>query len=501
MSSTLYRKYRPQAFADVIGQDHITQTLQNQVVSGRLAHAYLFCGTRGVGKTTVARLLAKALNCQSRATQSAEPCNKCGSCTAITLGRSLDIIEIDAASNRRIDDVREIREHIPYGPAENAYKIVIIDEVHMLTTEAFNALLKTLEEPPSHVVFVLATTEVHKLPDTITSRCQRYDFRPIPAPILEKRLEKLAAAEDVKIDSDVISDLAHLARGSTRDAESFLGKLISLGDKQINRERASLVLPKFDTALCIQFIKHLIERDATNAIKLINDYVSDGGELSHFHGQVLELMRQVMLYKVSGSGSADFYGSSRVADELKALAGSITQTRSQQFIEKWLAANDSWRDADIAQLPLELVTVELTAGKIEAAPATVDGANNGKSASHKSPEQPKVIVASDSAQLLSLIQERWTDIVAKLRDFNHSLSFILSIAKPSVIEGNTLTILFQYQLHLDRVHDAKVREAIAQALKEIAGVDLSIKGKLEAVPAGGDLLSNVLSTFGGEIVN
>ncbi len=180
MTTTIYRKYRPQFFSDVIGQEHVTKTLQNEISSGKLAHAYLFCGIRGVGKTTLARLLAKSLNCKEKKAGDYEPCDKCESCLAIKSGTSLDLLELDAASNRRIDDIREIKEHIPYGPLTSNYKIVIIDEVHMLTTEAFNALLKTLEEPPAHTIFVLATTEIHKLPDTIISRCQRFDFHKVP---------------------------------------------------------------------------------------------------------------------------------------------------------------------------------------------------------------------------------------------------------------------------------------------------------------------------------
>lgn len=501
MSTTLYRKYRPQIFADVIGQDHIINTLQNQVVSRKLAHAYLFCGTRGVGKTTVARLLAKSLNCRDRKAESAEPCNNCASCQAITLNRSLDLIEIDAASNRRIDDVREIREHIPYGPTENAYKVIIIDEVHMLTTEAFNALLKTLEEPPPHVVFILATTEVHKLPDTIKSRCQRYDFRPISTKLLEQRLELLAKAEGVKIDKPVLLDIAHLARGSTRDAESYLGKLIGLGSKSINYEQASLALPKFDTLLCLQFIGLIINYDAGAAVQIINSYLNEGGELSHFHSQVLELLRQLLLCKVSGSTTLDFYGSSESSLQLIELARKITQARAQMLIERWLSATDGWRDTDIPQLPLELAAIEMAMREADSAKSS----NPQKTIAQVKSTQTSSVVSNElgdnNLNLLPIIQEKWMDIVAKLRDFNHSLSFILSIARPILVEGNTLTIAFQYQLHLDRVNDAKVREALSKALQDITGKSMLVRGKLEAPSAGGDLLTNVLNTFGGEVVN
>ncbi len=192
MASAIYRKYRPQLFSEVIGQDHVTKTLVNEIINDKLAHAYLFCGMRGIGKTTVARVLAKAINCEKRSSQKAEPCNKCQSCEAINNGRSLDLLEIDAASNRRIDDIREIKEHIPYGPSQAKYRVVIVDEVHMLTTEAFNALLKTLEEPPPHVKFIFATTEAHKVPLTILSRCQRFNFKRITTAQTVAKLEEIA---------------------------------------------------------------------------------------------------------------------------------------------------------------------------------------------------------------------------------------------------------------------------------------------------------------------
>lgn len=496
MSGTLYRKYRPQTFADVVGQEQVTTTLKHQLEGGRVAHAYLFCGMRGVGKTTVARLLAKALNCTKRAPGTAEPCNACESCRAITAGLSLDVLEIDAASNRRIDDVRELREHIPYGPSGTGYKVVIVDEVHMLTTEAFNALLKTLEEPPAHVVFVLATTEVHKLPDTITSRCQRFDFHRLSVRDLTHRLARLVEAEGVTIDEPVLQELAYLAEGSTRDAESYLGKLISLGERHIGLDQASLVLPHSDRKLAVQFLTHLIRYRPSEAVALLNGFLDEGGELSYFHRQVLELMRQLLLHKLGGEGG-ELEPSLRA--ELTPLASELTHVRLQHMLERWLAAADSWRSSEVPQLPLELAAVAL-AGKPEVPPDQTPAGHQVPIPSQVEPAPGEGAAGSGNLNL-ALLTEQWPQVVARLRAYNHSLSFILSIAKPVQLEGKTVTIAFQYKLHHERLQDPKVVQAIEEAIREVTGMKAQVRGVVaQAEPGGGDLLASVLSTFGGRVV-
>lgn len=502
MADTLYRKYRPQSFADVVGQEHVTTTLQHQVVSSKLAHAYLFCGMRGVGKTTVARLLAKALNCRKRATDSAEPCNGCESCRAITAGLSLDVLEIDAASNRRIDDVRELREHIPYGPSGTGYKVVIIDEVHMLTTEAFNALLKTLEEPPSHVVFVLATTEVHKLPDTIISRCQRFDFRRLTVRAIVDRLGRLATAEQVSVEPEVLRQVAYLAEGSTRDAESYLGKLLSLGEPNITVTHAGLVLPHSDRQLALTFVKHLIKYQPAEAVTLINRFLFEGGEVAYFYRQVLELMRELLMVKL-GRGVNPSYEAElepELAAELTALVTEITQARLQAMLERWLAVADSWRSAEVPQLPLELAAVALTA-RPEAAPLLGRPRDGELGTASIQETRGSGVQPPPGNFSLANLSERWPEIVTKLRNYNHSLSFILSIAKPLTLEGNTLTIAFQYQLHYERLQDPHVIKAVVDAVREVTGVPLKVRGVVQELEAsGGDLLSSVLTTFGGQVV-
>ena len=239
--TTLYRKYRPQRFAELLGQDHVGQTLRNEVARKQLGHAYLFSGPRGIGKTSTARILAKAVNCL--APKGGEPDNTCEACVSINENRALDVLEIDAASYTGVDNIREIIEHSRFTPSTLTYKVFIVDEVHMLSAAAFNALLKTLEEPPSHVLFILATTEIHKVPDTILSRCQRFDFRRLSESDLAKRLRWIAEQEDRAVDDEVIDAVVRVADGSSRDAESILGQLFALGGKKITRAEADLVLP------------------------------------------------------------------------------------------------------------------------------------------------------------------------------------------------------------------------------------------------------------------
>lgn len=503
MTETLYRKYRPQRFADVVGQEHICTTLQHQLESGKLAHAYLFCGMRGIGKTTVARLLAKALNCEHRKAGESEPCNECPSCQAITVGRSLDVVEIDAASNRRIDDIRELREHIPTG-SSGRYKVIIIDEVHMLTTEAFNALLKTLEEPPAHVVFVLATTEVHKIPDTILSRCQRFDFHRLSLTHLVQRLTTLAKAEGVKVEDEVLRDVAYLAGGSTRDAESYLGKLLSLGESTIDRKLAGLVLPHSDLGTAVTMVSNLIEHDASKAIVQLNDFLEEGGDIGWLHKQVLELLRHLLLLKLGGH--TNDYSQLEVDEstlkKLKDLAPEITQSGLQTILELWLKAENSWRVSEVYQLPLELAIV--LAGDTKQSSAAAGMKNFSSKKESAIPQVTNTPLSQSVGPELTLeqVNQQWAEIVTKLRAINHSLSFILSIARPTKLDGNILTITFQYKLHHERVSDPKIKKAIEQAVMDVLSTKLIIKSEVgEAVTVGNDLFSNVLSAFSGQVVD
>lgn len=296
--TALYRKFRPDSFADVKGQDHIVTTLRNQIRANRIGHAYLFTGTRGTGKTTVAKILARTVNCENPTEDG--PCGECRSCKAIAAGASMNVIEIDAASNNGVDSIREIVEEVSYSPAEGRYKVYIIDEVHMLSIGAFNALLKTLEEPPSYVIFILATTEVHKLPITILSRCQRYDFKRISIDTITGRMQQLIDAEGVRAEEKALRYIAKTADGSMRDALSLLDQCIAfhLG-QELTYDMALDVLGAVDTEVFSRLLRHVLNRDVTGCITLLEEIMMQGRELTQFVTDFSWYLRNLMLVQSS----------------------------------------------------------------------------------------------------------------------------------------------------------------------------------------------------------
>jgi DNA polymerase-3 subunit gamma/tau len=299
MSYTVFaRKYRPQTFKDLVGQEHVTRTLTNAITSGRVAHAFLFTGVRGVGKTTSARILAKALNCETGPTP--EPCNVCDACVQITQGNDLDVLEMDGASNNGVDDVRRLQESIPFRPARDRYKIVIVDEVHMLSTGAFNAFLKTLEEPPAHVKFIFATTESHKVPVTIRSRCQRYDFRLIPQPVIAERVRQILQAEQIEADEHAIAIVAREAAGSMRDALTLLDQVVAFAGNRLEGGEVSRHLGIADREHLYALANAVLHGDGKAALEVIDNVAEQGLDLLHFTRQWLDLARDMVVLSVAG---------------------------------------------------------------------------------------------------------------------------------------------------------------------------------------------------------
>src|SRR5574341_243253 len=294
----LARKWRPQVFEDVVGQAHITRTLQNAITTNRLAHAFLFSGPRGVGKTTTARILAKALNCKEGPTPS--PCGKCDSCLETAAGSSVDVVEIDGASNRGIEHIRELREAVRYAPVGGKYKVYVIDEVHMLTNEAFNALLKTLEEPPPHVIFVFATTEPQKIPPTIHSRCQRYGFKRVAIHEVIERLRTIAGAEGIKITQQGLAMIARAAEGSMRDSQSLLDQAVSYGGMEISDEDLQITLGSVAQEALLKFAAELLSKDGAGLLKQVDALLEQGQDLRQFLSGVVEHVRNLIVIKVAG---------------------------------------------------------------------------------------------------------------------------------------------------------------------------------------------------------
>jgi DNA polymerase III subunit gamma/tau len=364
MSLVLYRKYRPQNFSEVIGQEDVVKTITNSISSGVLSHAYLFSGPRGSGKTTIARLLAKAVNCQNR--KGFEPCNKCSSCLEIMEGRAMDVVEIDAASYRGIDDVRELREAARFSPAKSSYKVYIIDECHQLSRDANNALLKILEEAPAQTIFVLATTELKKILPTILSRCQRYDFHRLRVPEMVKRLEMISKKEGIKIDKDSLILIANQADGAARDAESLLGQVISFADgHNISREETESILGLVMGSVTRDLVSVILNCEPEKGIEMLGKLIEKGIDLQELAKAITGHLRRLLVLKVAGEEK-----SKKISSLVEGLTNedwnALTE-QSKKYDEKnikkatniFLEAENKMKYASLQQLPLELAMIEI----------------------------------------------------------------------------------------------------------------------------------------------
>ncbi len=354
-SQVFYRRWRPQTLADVVGQEQATKTLQNALSSSHVSHAYLFCGPRGTGKTSTGRILAKAVNCLTTEGKG-EPCNTCERCQAITEGRALYVIEIDAASNTGVDNIRDLRERVNYAPNEARYKVYIIDEVHMLSTSASNALLKTLEEPPPHVIFILATTEIHKVLPTIMSRCQRFDFRRISQADVVTKLTHISRKETIKIEPEALRLIARAATGSLRDAENLLEQLTTYYGKKVTLQQVQTILGITGDWRAKEMVKHIVDNDIARGISTLNSISNDGLDLRQFTRELVEYLRALLLVKTGTAESIDL-----PAEDIAELKELASKTSLPQILKavKLFGQLDLSLD-NYSTLPLELALVDAT---------------------------------------------------------------------------------------------------------------------------------------------
>ncbi|MBC7251389.1 MAG: DNA polymerase III subunit gamma/tau [Anaerolineae bacterium] len=505
-SQVLYRKWRPQTFEEVVGQEHVTRTLRNALRDGRVGHAYLFAGPRGTGKTTTARLLAKAVNCL--ADVPLRPCNECAVCVAINEGRLLDLIEIDAASNRGIDEIRDLRERVAFRPTEARYKVYVIDEVHMLTNEAFNALLKTLEEPPPHVIFVLATTEPHKIPPTVLSRCQRFDFHRIPLSRILERLERIATNEGLQVERAALELIARSATGSLRDAESLLDQLGSGGDEQIGVEQVRAMLGAVPAQVVSRLVDHLVDGEVAAGLEVINRAVDEGIDPRQFTRQVVEHLRALLMLKV-GDGAQLLDLSEESLTEMQQQAARMSLRQVVQAVKLFNQASLDLRSSLQPQLPLELAFVEATLGaaESESEPSPPEPAPR-EVRSHTPPEPPPSAPppraatpspvnppepaetesgamedhapAADSgaasAVTLEAVRLHWARILAEVRPRNRTVEALLRSCTPVRVEGDNVLILgVLHSFHKERLEEARCRSLVEEVFSRVLGCPCRVR--------------------------
>jgi DNA polymerase III subunit gamma/tau len=489
---TLYRKWRPQTFEDVVGQEHIIRTLTNALKEDRVAHAYIFSGPRGTGKTSVAKILAKALNCDKGPTT--EPCNTCSACVEITAGSGLDVMEIDAASNRGIDEIRDLREKVKFAPAGGGTKVYIIDEVHMLTPEAFNALLKMLEEPPSHVIFILATTEPHKVLPTILSRCQRFDFRRLKTDELAGRLRVVAEAEKIDIDDPSIALIAKQSKGGMRDAISTLDQLSSYTGNVIRTADVTAMLGIVDANLLFSMAELIQKRDIAGTLRFINEIVEAGWDLRQFAKDLTEHFRNLFVIKNTKDHAEVVNATAEELKRLEAQADGFSPGGLTGVIEALSALNNEMRYAADPRLVLELALVKLTAPRQTEDRRSETGKQEAKTEDRRpetekqkikteepktKTEEPKVKTEEVEApktpvpkgQELDTVKRAWKAVLEQVKKKKMSTYALIVECMPAAVEGKTVVLEFNERaaFHIKGVENDATRKFIEGILRDVTG--------------------------------
>jgi DNA polymerase-3 subunit gamma/tau len=558
MSQAFYRKWRPQQWDQVVGQQHVTQTLRNAVANEQIRHAYLFAGPRGTGKTTTARLLAKAVNCLDP-DPAARPCNHCDICVAINEGRFLDLIEIDAASNTSVEDVRDLREKINFAPTQGKFKVYIIDEVHMLSSAAFNALLKTLEEPPPHAIFILATTEVHKIPATVLSRCQRHEFRRIPVPEIVARLKEICKEEGLKAEPEALTLIARQATGSLRDAISLLDQLSSLG-KKISLKETQEVLGTATSQVVVDLVDAILERDAARGLERLHAALDAGADARQLARQLVEYLRSLLLVRMGNADQVEATQEQRATMARQAALFEVPRLLEvmRAFNEAATDLRGGWQPA----LPLELALAESVVEKPSsppldaaattpaprpahlerpAAPAVPSAANAPPpqntaaeadktviSPEAKGPKAPTIPAVKSEAALpearpdepaqisegpisFQTVKQNWARIKAQVKKSRTQTEALLNSCRLLGIKDGVLVLGFSTELLKGKMENGNNLALTEKALEQVLGAKLPIRCVIASGKTGGipeditieedGMVAAALRDMGGEVVD
>ncbi|MGB4594759.1 MAG: DNA polymerase III subunit gamma/tau [Anaerolineaceae bacterium] len=490
MAQALYRTWRPHLWEEVVGQDHIVQTLKNAIAQERVGHAYLFGGPRGTGKTTSARLLAKAVNCLDPDLAN-RPCDKCANCVAVNEGRFMDLIEIDAASNTSVEDIRDLRDKVGFAPSQGRFKVYIIDEVHMLSTSAFNALLKTLEEPPSHVIFILATTEIHKIPATVLSRCQRHEFRRIPVQTIIAKLKTLTKKEKIQIDDEALSLVARQATGSLRDAISLVDQLSSVS-KKITLQTAQDALGTATSQAVIDLIDAILNSERASGMEIIHKALDSGSDPRQFARQIVDYLRNLLVIKLEGGKSLELMPEVRAKmteqakgfpiPRLVSIIGGFSEAATD-LKANWhpglgleLAYSSAISDEVFTQSdPLPVTTTKPVDPATVFTPSPVrkePEATKPESKAKIEPEKPAF--APGSALSLDLVTSHWSEVKKHVKLADPMAAALLNSCKLSAVEGNTITLNFSSPLLYEKINNDKTLRTIKKTLIDFFGQPVEI---------------------------
>ena len=519
MSIALYRKWRPSTWEEVVGQDHVIQTLRNAVAGDRLAHAYLFAGPRGTGKTSTARLLAKAANCL--ATDLAmRPDDECEICAAINGGRFLDLIEIDAASNTSVEDVRDLRDKINFSPNAARFKVYIIDEIHMLSTAAFNALLKTLEEPPPHAIFILATTETHKVPATVLSRCQRHEFRLLPVRTIIDYLATVAEGEDLDVEPEALTTIARQATGSLRDAVSLLDQLASMGET-ITPEMAQTILGSATQEIVMDVAEALVENDPAVGLNLLNQAMDAGSDPRQLGRQIVDHLRNLLLIEM---GNADLVSeTTERKDQMRRQAKKLGVNGITHAIRSFGDAVSFGRASWLPGLPLELAFIEASQDRVSVdAQSDSDPDQKQDDSATRPPSKPHnqdreiPESVSDMQQSGTIrfkqISERWKEILAAAYQYDPRTQALLNSCKPLGLDKGSLVLGFSSDLLREKMEKGHSLSFVQRALQDVFNVGIEVRcvladgwgagGMSETLPVeDGGIVATAMQDLGAQVVD